>query len=184
MSERVARGQSNSTLNTGPYCEARARLPVEIPAALSIKIGARLESMAPTGWRWQGRVVKLFDGTTVSMPDTASNQAAFPQSREQKPGLGFPVARIGALIGLASGAVLGYQVAACKGKGTGEQRLLHDLLDHIQTGDLLLADALLATWWIIEGVLSRGGDVPQGQASRWSWHSTAAESRTSRAASA
>ena len=107
LSERVAHGQSESTLNTGSYCEARARLSIEVPRALGAKIGERLESMAPAAWRWQGRVVKLFDGTTVSMPDTASNQAAFPQSRVQKPGLGFPVARIGALIGLASGAVLG-----------------------------------------------------------------------------
>ena len=82
LSERVAQGKSNSTLNTGPYCEARARLPIGVPMALGVKIGERLESMAPTAWRWQGRVVKLFDGTTVSMPDTVSNQAAFPQSRE------------------------------------------------------------------------------------------------------
>lgn len=166
LSERTAQGKSTCTLNTGSYCDARARLPVGIPVALGNKIGARLESMAPKAWRWQTRHVKLFDGTTVSMPDTPSNQQAFPQSREQKPGLGFPVARIGALIGLASGAVLGYQVAACEGKGTGEQSLLRDLLDHVAPGDVVLADALLATWWIIEGVLARGGDVVMAQHGR------------------
>ena len=163
LSERTAQGKSTCTLNTGSYCDARARLPVEIPVALSNKIGARLESMTPETWRWQARQVKLFDGTTVSMPDTPSNQQAFPQSREQKSGLGFPVARIGALIGLASGAVLAYQVSACEGKGTGEQSLLRDLLDHVAPGDVVLADALLATWWIIEGVLARGGDVVMAQ---------------------
>ena len=84
------------------------------------------------------------------MPDTPSNQAAYPQSRAQKPGLGFPIVRIGALIGLSSGAILGYQVVACEGKGTGEQSLLTNLLDHLKAGEVLLADALLATWWIIE----------------------------------
>ena len=73
------------------------------------------------------------------------------------------MARIGALIGLASGAVLGYHVAACKGKGTGEQSLLRGLLDRVVAGDVILADALLATWWIIEGVLARGGDVVMAQ---------------------
>jgi hypothetical protein len=82
-------------------------LPVDIPVALGRRIGERLESMAPQAWHWRGRTVKLFDGATVSMPDTPSNQQAFPQSREQKPGLGFPVARISALIGLASGDVGG-----------------------------------------------------------------------------
>lgn len=164
LSERVAHGQSASTLNTGSYCDARARLPVAIPRTLGERIGERLETSAPRAWRWQGRTIKLFDGTTVSMPDTPSNQEAFPQSREQKPGLGFPIVRIGALIGLASGAVLGYRVAACKGKGTGEQSLLRELLDlHVAPGDIVLADALLANWWIIERTLAHGGDVVMAQ---------------------
>ena len=133
---------------------------------LGAKIGERLESMAPLHWRWQGRSVKLFDGTIVSMPDTPSNQQAYPQSHEQKPGLGFPIARIGALIGLASGAMLGYQVAACEGKGTGEQTLLGNLLDHLNAGDVVLADALLATWWIIEGAIRRGAEVVMAQHGR------------------
>ena len=126
-------------------------------------IGERLEAMTPPVWRWQGRCVKLFDGTTITMPDTPSNQQAYPQSREQKPGLGFPIARIGALIGLSSGAMLGYQVAACEGKGTGEQSLLANMMDYLNPGDVLLADALLATWWIIQGAISRGADVVMPQ---------------------
>lgn len=166
LSERVAQGQSASALSTAAYCEARTRLPIEIPTTLGNWIGARLESMAPPAWRWQGRSVKLFDGTTVSMPDTQSNQQAFPQSREQKPGLGFPVARIGALIGLACGAVLGYRVVPCEGKGTGEQSLLMELLVHVEPQDIVLADALLATWWIVEGILARGADVVMAQHGR------------------
>lgn len=163
LSERVAQGQSVSALNTSSYCDARQRLPIRLPVTLSGMIGERLDALTPLCWRWQGRCVKLFDGTTITMPDTPSNQRAYPQSSEQKPGLGFPIARIGALIGLSSGAILGYQVAACKGKGTGEQSLLANLLDHLNDGDVLLADALLATWWIIHGVSSRGADVVMPQ---------------------
>jgi hypothetical protein len=163
LSERVAQGQSPSALNTSAYCDARQRLPIKLPVVLGDMIGERLEAMTPSAWRWQGRCVKLFDGTTVSMPDTPSNQQTYPQSREQKPGLGFPIARIGALIGLSSGAMLSYQVAACKGKGTGEQSLLANMLDHLDDGDVLLADALLATWWIIYGAKSRGVDVVMAQ---------------------
>ncbi len=163
LSERVAQGQTPSALNTSAYCEARQRLPITLPVTLSTLIGERLEAMMPAAWRWQGRCVKLFDGTTVTMPDTPSNQETYPQSREQQPGLGFPIARIGALIGLSSGAMLGYQVAACKGKGTGEQSLLANLLDHLNGGGVLLADALLATWWIIHGASRRGADVVMAQ---------------------
>ena len=163
LSERIAQDQSASALNTGSYCDARQRLPTTLPVTLGNMIGERLEAMTPSSWRWRGRCVKLFDGTTVTMPDTPSNQQTYPQSGEQKPGLGFPIARIGALIGLSSGAILGYQVAACKGRGTGEQSLLANLLDHLDAGDVLLADALLATWWIIHGASHRGADVVMAQ---------------------
>ncbi len=163
LSERMAQGQSESSLTTGSYCDARQRLPLAMPVTLGRALGAQLESLAPAHWRWQGRTVKLFDGTIVSMPDTASNQQAYPQSHEQKPGLGFPIARIGALIGLASGAVLAHQVVACEGKGTGEQSVLGNLLDNLDAGDIVLADALLATWWIIEGAIRRRADVAMAQ---------------------
>lgn len=166
LSERIAHGQSENALSTGAYCDARKRLPIAMASTLGSALGAQLEALAPVHWRWQGRSVKLFDGTTVSMPDTPSNQAAYPQSREQQPGLGFPIARIGALIGLASGAILGYQVVACKGKGVGEQTLLANLFEHLNVGDVVLADALLATWWIIEGAIGRGADVLMAQHGR------------------
>ncbi|ODU40455.1 MAG: hypothetical protein ABS92_12595 [Thiobacillus sp. SCN 63-374] len=63
------------------------------------------------------------------------------------------------LIGLASGAVLGHAVSACEGKGSGEQTMLRELIPLLQAGDVLLADALLATWWIIADVTARGADV-------------------------
>ncbi len=163
LSERIAQGLRPSALNTGSYCDARQRLPIALPVTLGTMIGGRLEAITPSAWRWRGRPVKLFDGTTVSMPDTPSNQQTYPQSGEQQPGLGFPLARIGALIGLSSGAILGYQVAACKGRGTGEQSLLTNLLDDLNDNDVLLADALLATWWIIHGAKSRGADVVMPQ---------------------
>lgn len=163
LSERIAQDQSHSALSTGGYCAARVRLPLGLASALSEALGAQLESLAPRAWRWQQRSVKIFDGTTVSMPDTASNQQAYPQSREQKSGLGFPVARIGALIGLASGAVLAHQVVACEGKGSGEQSVLGQLLEHVNEGEIVLADALLASWWIIEALRRGRADVLMAQ---------------------
>lgn len=163
LSERIANGQSASALSTSAYVEARQRLSLALPTTLCEIVAQRLESSAPQSWRWQGRRVLLFDGTSVSMPDTQSLQQAYPQSATQAAGLGFPMARMGALIGLASGAVLAYQVAACKGKGTGEQTLLQNLTAHLNAGDVLLADALLATWWIIEGAKRRGADVLMAQ---------------------
>ncbi len=110
LSERVARGQPGCSLNTSAYCQARQRLPQKLVDRLYRHVGQSLEARLPLEWRWRHRRVVLFDGTTVSMPDTPDNQRGFPQSPEQKPGLGFPIARLGGLIGLASGAVLGHAV--------------------------------------------------------------------------
>lgn len=165
-SERVEQGKKQNSLNSASYCQARARLPVEIPRELCGLLGVRLEKAVPVRWRWQGRNVKLFDATVVSMPDTPSNQQAYPQNGREKPGLGFPKARIGALIGLATGAVLGYGIGPCKGKGTGEQGLLSGLLELLDANDVVLADALLAGWWSICDIHARGADVVMRQNGR------------------
>ena len=120
----------------------------------------------PKAWRWNGGRVKLIDGTTVSMSDTAENQGDFPQNSEQKPGLGFPVARISGRISLVSGAVIRHAGAACEGKGSGERTLLRGLLPLFASGDVLLADALLTTWWIIADAHAAGVDVVMPQHAR------------------
>lgn len=159
LAERVGQGQSACSLNTSAYCQARQRLPQTMLDRLCRGVGERLEARLPKSWLWRGRRLVLFDGTSVSMPDTPASQRAFPQNPEQKPGLGFPVARLGGLIGLASGAVLGHVVGACEGKGSGEQTMLRELMPLLKAGDILLADALLATWWIIADVTARGADI-------------------------
>ena len=108
--------------------------------------GRSLDDQAEQRWLWQGRRVYLFDGTTVTMPDTPENQAAYPQVYNQKPGLGFPIARLGALISLACGAVVNLGFCRYAGKGQGEVSLLRRLWDVLRPGDILLADRLTANW--------------------------------------
>ena len=105
IAHRLARGQRPCSAHTGAYCQARQRLPEGFFSCVACSVGRALEK-APRRWLCQGRRVYLFDGTTVTMPDTPANQAAYPQVYNQKPGLGFPIARLGALISLACGAVV------------------------------------------------------------------------------
>ena len=62
--------------------------------------------------------------------------------------------------------MIGHTVVACEGKGTGEQTLLRGLLPVLQPGDILLADALLATWWVIAEARATGVDVVMPQHGR------------------
>jgi len=152
---RVVAGQTECSLNTGTYCKARKRLTLRLPQRLCKHLGEQLERCAAPLWGWRGRSVKLFDATTVSMPDTPQNQQTWPQSSRQKPGLGFPLARIS----LSSGAVIDYAVGPMKGKCSGEQALLRELSGSLFKNDLLLADALHSTWWAVQMLAQRGVDV-------------------------
>jgi hypothetical protein len=153
---RVARGRRPCSPRTGAYCRARRRLPEAFVSAAACAVGRGLDTKAERGWRWQGRRVYLFDGTTVTMPDTAANQAAYPQVYNQGSGLGFPIARVGAVISLACGAVVHLGFCRYAGKGQGEVSLLRRLWDVLRPGDVLLADRLTANWANIVFLRERG----------------------------
>src|ERR1700730_16931028 len=146
IAHRLAQGQHPCSAETGAYCQARKSLPESFFTDLSCQAGRALEADVDSRWLWKGRHVYLFDGTTVTMPDTRENQKAYPQVYNQKPGLGFPIARLGALISLACGAVVSLGFCQYAGKGQGEVSLLRRLWDILRPGDILLTDALLANW--------------------------------------
>lgn len=157
LSQRVALGLSPCSLNTGPYCKARARLPLEVLEHLLLEIAHDAEPLAAS-WNGRGRPIKLVDGTVVSMPDLPANQAAFPQNRRQQPGLGFPLARIVGVVSLSSGCVVAHTVGPCEGEATAECRQFQRLLDAIDPGDLVIADRAYASYFLIQGLQDRGID--------------------------
>src|SRR5215470_9736871 len=159
IAHRLARGQGPCSARTGAYCQARQRLPESFFADVACSVGRALDDRADRGWLWQGRRVYLFDGTTVTMPDTPQNQAAYPQVYNQKPGLGFPIARLGALTSLACGAVVNLGFCRYAGKGQGEVSLLRRLWDVLLPGAILVADRLTANWANIVLLRKRGVEL-------------------------
>ncbi len=145
--------------HTGAYCRARQRLPMEMARALARYSGRWVAAHTPAPWRWRGRPVRLVDGTTVLMPDTGANQAAYAQPRSQKPGLGFPLCRLVGIVCLGSGAILDAATGRYQGQGGDEQTLLRSILDSLQRGDVLLGDAFYATYFLLCALLERGIDA-------------------------
>jgi hypothetical protein len=157
--KRLAAGLSPCSTSTGAYCRARERLPMDMVNTLTCYTGRRITTHAPEAWHWRGHPVRLVDGTTVALPDTPANQAAYPQPRSQKPGLGFPLCRMVGLVCLGSGALLNAAVGRYRGKGGDEQTLLRSILDTLERGDLLLGDAFYATYFLLCTLRERGIDA-------------------------
>jgi hypothetical protein len=97
------------------------------------------------------------------MPDTTENQREYPQHFRQKPGCGFPIARIVVLLSLATGAVLDLAIACWSGKLTGENALLRGLRGRLKRGDILLADSYYSSYQEIAALLAMGVDVVMRQ---------------------
>lgn len=143
---RVARKQRACSPETGAYCLARKRLPEEFFSQIARQTGRQLDAKAKSEWLWKNRRVYIFDGATVSMPDTYANQQAYPQPPQQKPGLGFPLMRIAVIFSLACGAVLDVGMCRYAGKGQSELALLRQLWSIFQPGSIMLADRLMCAW--------------------------------------
>ena len=159
MLQRLAGGLTPGSTHTGGYCRARQRLPLEMVTSLTQYVGEQIKEGVPDAWLWQGRRVRIVDGTTVTLPDTAANQAAFPQQRSQRAGLGFPICRLVGITCLASGTLLNAAIGRFHGKGSDEQTLLRTMQNSFQPGDIVMGDAYFATYFFIAAMQERGIDI-------------------------
>ena len=144
------RGRGLST-SSAAYCKARKRLPEDALEQIRAEVAGKTRELAGAeALLWRGRRVKAVDGSSVSMPDTAENQAQWPQPSAQKPGCGFPVMRLAVLFCVASGAVIDCARSAL---GTGERTLFRRLWHALEKGDIVLADrgfCCFSDYWQLE----------------------------------
>jgi len=158
IAHRISWGQKPCSAETGAYCRARKRLPEEFFSEVARQTGRALDSDVDAEWLWNGRRVYAYDGSTVSMPDTPKNQRAYPQPGTQKPGLGFPMARVAAVFSLACGTVLDLGICRYAGKGQSELGMLRNLWDVFRPGDVMLADRFMCSWFEMLMLKQRGVD--------------------------
>jgi hypothetical protein len=145
----VTLGRKPCDKNSGAYCRARAKLPEPVIRRLTRNVAEGCECAVPRHWLWRERHVMLADGTTVSMPDTWENQAEYPQHVAQKPGLGFPIARLVVLVSLATAMVGDMALGPYAGKETGEPALFRKLLAHVDPRTILLTDRYYCSYFLL-----------------------------------
>ena len=155
---RTAKGLPPCSTETGSYCTARQRLPEGLVSHLVRQTGQELHRSAPAAWLANGRPVKLIDGTTVSMPDTPENVAAFGKAKNQHGSGGFPIARLVVVLCLATGAALEVALGRYRGKASGELSLFRSVDEVFTAGDIALGDRLYCTYYDLARLKQRGVD--------------------------
>ena len=145
---------------TGSYCRARARLPLELFAAMARRVGQQLHGLVPPEHRLWDRDIYLVDATTVSMPDTPELAAEFGKhyggtNRSEFP---FPIARLVALVSLTSGAVIDMAVGAYK---SSEHMLLQSICQGADwlRGAIIVGDSLYGAYAQVAQLSARGVDI-------------------------
>jgi len=161
-------GLSPCSANTSAHCQARGRLPLEMISTLACQVGELVAGGAPPWWHWWGRRARLVNGATVSLADTEENEAAYPPPRSQQPGSGFPLCRVVGVLCLGSGALLAAASGPREGKGSDEHSLRREILDAVQSGDVLLGDALFATYFLLCELVRAGYSSSTGRGTGFS----------------
>ncbi len=151
-------GRKPCSEHTGAYCDARRRLPLGVIVRLVRHTARQADVRRGGDGLWKGRSVVLVDGATVSMPDTTRNQLAFPQSRAQGIGLGFPLARLVIIISLATGVARDLALGPYQGKETGETALFRTLMKDLEAGEIAVGDRVFASFFGIADLKRRGVD--------------------------
>ena len=155
----VRLGRKAPDPNTGDYCKARAKLSEAAIKEIGCEVAKENERKADPRWLWKNRTTHLIDGFTFKMPDTVTNQKAYPQHTAQKPGLGFPIARCVGLISLATGCMANAALGRYKGKGTGETSLFKQMFGSLKPGDVVVADRHYCSYWLICYLMNQGVHV-------------------------
>jgi len=152
-------GRNAPHANTGDYCYARAKLKPSAIRELAMRIASLVLETQDESWRWKKRNTVLIDGFTFKMSDTPKNQAVYPQHTAQKPGLGFPIARVVALLHLGTGCLLDAAIGPYQGKDTSEIAMLRHLLSSLKAGDVVVADRHFCSYWLIAMLMQKGVHV-------------------------
>jgi len=109
----------------GAISHARAKLGVDIFRCIFNRYSLTLRKHAPD---FHGYISALFDGTSMTMPDTKSNREKFGKHESGRGCSAFPQMRVVTLLIASARYIIDATYAPCKGKKTGERTLMFEIL--------------------------------------------------------
>jgi len=126
---------SDISLNTAGYSKARKRLPIQLTTSLfeSSKIINAKNNYS----HWHDLKVLEADGTYLQLQDTPEIRKEYPV--KNSPWGGYPQSLLEAITERGTGQVVNFRLSS---RGVSELVLMHDMLDDISSGHILLMDDL------------------------------------------
>ena len=132
------------------WCQARLRLPLEVIRQVHRRLidGARQElsavdDLGDSAYRWRGHRLHVVDGTSDSMPDTPELRRHYGVPSGCREGLGFPMSHLLILMDHRSGLLIDCIDSPRTTSDVSQTPPMHQ---HLQVGDILLADDAFAGW--------------------------------------
>jgi len=150
----ASRSMKLPSSSTSAYCQARLKLEESDLESIQAHTSKQLTQRG-TDKVLQNRRVVVADGTGVSMPDTAENQQVWPQTRQQKPGCGFPQAYICACFNLQTGVLLSYELG---NKKSHELLMLREQWSTFNPGDIFPGDKGFCSYYDVSRLNDKGVD--------------------------
>ena len=125
------------------YCQARGRLPLQVLLLLLSELVKTLTADDTEAGLWNGHRTLLADGSSFSTADTPELQKQFGQPGAQRPGCGFPVAKILALFDAKTGFLLSVHATPLRTHEMSQVDVAHEM---IRPGDVLVGDRGLSSY--------------------------------------
>lgn len=127
---------SGERFTASAYCQARQRLPLKVIHRLVDSFAGRVQRSGDVPL-WHGHRIALVDGSGFSMPDTDALREHFGQPTGQKPGCGFPVAHLLAMLDAETGCLHDVSISPMR---THDMAHVADLHPKLSDGDVVVGD--------------------------------------------
>jgi hypothetical protein len=147
---------SGIRFSASAYCQARTKLPLDLFGLLLTRLCASVPPHVSEEGRWHGHRTFFVDGSGCSMPDTPLLQQTFGQPTVQRPGCGFPVARLLGLFHAGTGLLMKLVVAPLCTHDLAHVQKVHPTL---APDDVLVADRGLCSFAHLALLVHAGVDA-------------------------
>ncbi|WP_328988392.1 IS4 family transposase [Kribbella sp. NBC_01245] len=150
-------GLTVATPTAAALTHARRRLGAAPLKALFDLLRGPSAPIAAAGVRWRGLLVTAIDGTTMTVPDTATNLGVFTKQTGSHGGSGYPLLRLMVVVCCGTRTIID---AAFGSALIGETRYAPPLLARsLRRGMIVLADRNFAARQVITAITDAGADL-------------------------